>query len=773
MKGEVRTSRLGMATLFITRRLAASSSRSLAARSPLILHRNLRSTSPSPSSAFGALQADQRRRREPEYPTQLHASSRLTAHEVLRAGALTPAEAEFLKSWREWTLVPEESRPPTEDVPAHQTLHPVEEFIKGAVTAGVIGGFGGFGIPGIVVAGTIGGFLNVAQLESQGRRWRSGWVSQAAKDQAVKDQKKKKAPLRGMPPAPLTERQLVSIDDLTEPYVALQKQRGCVFESPMHAAQALRLENRELSTSGKIKPLERTFLNSWRVVEVMIPDAEERSTRPMVEIKPDGSPSWRKLQGVRMEKSKQAEAREWRIWRQSLSAAMELKRQSGISSDKQPKTSLATAAYAATAAATAARAKAATTMTKEEQKQQQKELLEMHQQEKKQRQQQLEAQAVEDLPPHYRRYREMHGLGGHTKKKAEGGGDSEDDESSASWTKRWKWIVIGGILRTPVISVTKAVALNMVRAQFLGSHLLGGALVALCALAELDFEHLAADDGTRPDVPLEPTPLPKVQLMNEKYIPIPKRWVHKDEKSGMGVHKVDPGEKIRQAIENGMHHTAHTNCVGRDGSSKVSTCKVTKIERIENLGLWKQYWHRKYELTDAHHADNIKVLPLDPPVTPIERSRGGGTVHVLDEDGLLNSNLNECFLYHGTKREIADIIVAHGFDERLAQLKGLYGAGNYFANQACKAGHYTEKDKYTGEKTMLVVRVTLGDPFYTAGGMQDERRPPEKNSRIFGAGVLYDSVIANTGAAGQVHRELIVYDRRQAYPEYIVTYRES
>ena len=115
-KGEVRTA--GMATFFITRRLAASSSRSLAARSPLILHRNLRSTSPSPSSAFGALQADQRRRREPEYPTQLHASSRLTAHEVLRAGALTPAEAEFLKSWREWTLVPEESRPPTEDVPA-------------------------------------------------------------------------------------------------------------------------------------------------------------------------------------------------------------------------------------------------------------------------------------------------------------------------------------------------------------------------------------------------------------------------------------------------------------------------------------------------------------------------------------------------------------------------------------------------------------------------------------------------------------------------------
>ena len=34
-------------------------------------------------------------------------------------------------------------------------------------------------------------------------------------------------------------------------------------------------------------------------------------------------------------------------------------------------------------------------------------------------------------------------------------------------------------------------------------------------------------------------------------------------------------------------------------------------------------------------------------------------------------------------------------------------------------------------------------------------------------GLLHDSLVANI-ARGQVHREIMVYDRAQAYPEYIV-----
>ena len=51
----------------------------------------------------------------------------------------------------------------------------------------------------------------------------------------------------------------------------------------------------------------------------------------------------------------------------------------------------------------------------------------------------------------------------------------------------------------------------------------------------------------------------------------------------------------------------------------------------------------------------------------------------------LDADLNEFYLFHGTSPETAGIIAEHGFDERVAQLSGLYGAGNYFAINACRA----------------------------------------------------------------------------------------
>ena len=122
-------------------------------------------------------------------------------------------------------------------------------------------------------------------------------------------------------------------------------------------------------------------------------------------------------------------------------------------------------------------------------------------------------------------------------------------------------------------------------------------------------------------------------------------------------------------------------------------------------------------------------------------------------------------------------------------LGGLYGAGVYFANQSCKAAQYARDP---GVKTLLISRVTLGDPFYATGTLSQYRRPPERTStlkanlnNLYGAmapgggiqvtrfGCLYDSVVANSTTNGQVHRELIVYDHRQAYPEYVVRYREA
>merc|ERR1712232_715640 len=76
----------------------------------------------------------------------------------------------------------------------------------------------------------------------------------------------------------------------------------------------------------------------------------------------------------------------------------------------------------------------------------------------------------------------------------------------------------------------------------------------------------------------------------------------------------------------------------------------------------------------------------------------------------LDTCLNEYRLWHGTTKEVTDVVSTRGFDERVCNPLGLYGAGLYFACEACKAGQYAPatSDKHY----FLYCRVLLGVPFY-------------------------------------------------------------
>ena len=368
---------------------------------------------------------------------------------------------------------------------------------------------------------------------------------------------------------------------------------------------------------------------------------------------------------------------------------------------------------------------------------------------------------------------------------AEGAPASASVPVRSSIASRASWLLLGSVLRAPVVGGLRFIGTKMAASSFFGSQLMGGVVVAICAIAELDSEYFNPPDpnAPRPQVPLEPTPLPRVQLLRERYVPIPSSWraATLSDKLSAGPHlynadtrcrRVAADESVRLQIERAMHNTAHASCMGLDGTGNTRRAKVLSVERVENLPLWKQYWHKKHELIDMHHANNISVKPLSPPVVRIDRTgKGGGPV--LDPDNLLEAGLNEVFLFHGTTHQVADIITHHGFDERMSNLSGLYGAGVYFANQSCKAAQYA---KDSGVKTLIVARVTLGDAHYASVMMQQYRRPPERDTRYgWKPGVTYDCVVANSGAmlhGTQAHRELIVYDHRQAYPEYIVRFRE-
>ena len=121
---------------------------------------------------------------------------------------------------------------------------------------------------------------------------------------------------------------------------------------------------------------------------------------------------------------------------------------------------------------------------------------------------------------------------------------------------------------------------------------------------------------------------------------------------------------------------------------------------------------------------------------------------------------------HGTSDfVIRDIIARTGFDERVANLRGLYGGGVYFACESCKSAQYAPVEN--GLKMLVICRVVLGDPYYATSAMQNERWPPLRGG-AFSPGLTFDSVVAN-----MLHREFIVYDHKQAYPEYIVWFREG
>jgi hypothetical protein len=387
--------------------------------------------------------------------------------------------------------------------------------------------------------------------------------------------------------------------------------------------------------------------------------------------------------------------------------------------------------------------------------------------------------------------------------RAKGAPPAKGAEKMSPTKKGLMWFFGGILLRAPAVLLMRAVAQALVTGPLPVKMLGGFILFVLGATATSEGQ---SDDPFGPNgdpanqapAPANQLP-PKVQREREREIPVQKLWKNKS-LTDVRLHLVpvphdDPNQPkfdrwwgngrgkipLHELFEQAFWETSHSNCVGRDGKSKMKSAKILRIERVENMRLWKQYWHRKRELTDTHKANRVRVQ-LIPPTGPAAKSMGPGSA--LDVDGLLDKGLNEHFFFHGTRRDIANLIVQHGFDERVASLGGLYGAGCYHASQACKAGQYADTaylqkgpepggyppgyNGYTKVKTILVSRVLLGDPQVTNRSMNNMRRPNEK---ITGSGILYDSVVATGG--NQVHDEYIVYDRTQVYPEYILTVCES
>eukprot|EP00041_Stephanoeca_diplocostata_P040384 m.1639326 g.1639326 ORF g.1639326 m.1639326 type:complete len:621 (-) comp34637_c0_seq1:216-2078(-) len=208
-----------------------------------------------------------------------------------------------------------------------------------------------------------------------------------------------------------------------------------------------------------------------------------------------------------------------------------------------------------------------------------------------------------------------------------------------------------------------------------------------------------------------------------------------------------------EASMNASSGQSSTGCACRH------TFKVTKVERIENMRLWRNYCSAQNDVRDRLAKANETGSGL-----PENLCATGGLRAALEPARILDEDINEFYMFHGTSEDTMKIIIEGGFDERVASDGGLYGAGTYFADQACKSAQYCKGSGQT--KCMLYSRVTMGWAYAATGGFKGRRPPPIPGA----AAIPHDSIFARGAVARhgeQIHNEYIVF-RQLAYPEFVI-----
>ncbi|KAK3101464.1 hypothetical protein FSP39_003788 [Pinctada imbricata] len=157
--------------------------------------------------------------------------------------------------------------------------------------------------------------------------------------------------------------------------------------------------------------------------------------------------------------------------------------------------------------------------------------------------------------------------------------------------------------------------------------------------------------------------------------------------------------------------------------------QIQTIERVQNRKLWNEYKTKKRNMEDAIHGTMVDVTEKN--------------------------------LFHGTDdEETCRGICTNSFDFRVSGKNAtVYGEGSYFARDSKYSDSYTSQSR-RGPRTMFRARVLVGN--FTKGH-KSYRRPPEIKG---GCHRLYDSCVDDVSNPAIY----VIFDRAQAYPEYLITY---
>ena len=230
--------------------------------------------------------------------------------------------------------------------------------------------------------------------------------------------------------------------------------------------------------------------------------------------------------------------------------------------------------------------------------------------------------------------------------------------------------------------------------------------------------------------------------------------------------QLDMNVRAEVPLEDGLYATLQKALISacpadhRGDCSYARSLNITGLEQVHNIRLWKSYEFRKEQVKKELEGSRV------PKVTS---GFSGCSWAKLD------STVNEIWVLHGTTPDKVDLIVNFGFDERLARERGLYGQGVYFTDQTCKAFQYSGAGRQA-EGCFIITRLILGEPHYARGPLPQVKVEPLRDPKDTSKGRCH-SVIAAPGTpsgngATQVHRELVIFNGAQAYPEMIVCIRK-
>eukprot|EP00041_Stephanoeca_diplocostata_P016209 m.318695 g.318695 ORF g.318695 m.318695 type:complete len:834 (+) comp20290_c0_seq19:99-2600(+) len=235
---------------------------------------------------------------------------------------------------------------------------------------------------------------------------------------------------------------------------------------------------------------------------------------------------------------------------------------------------------------------------------------------------------------------------------------------------------------------------------------------------------------------------------------------------------------------------------------------VTGIERVWDRQLWEKFSYEKKQLMDKYAKfatdglDEIERKYLPGESCPQDYlSRFPMNTPCLDRD------VREYWLFHGSAWHNIDAVLTRygadgGYDPRVGNLTGLFGGGFYLSDNPRKCWQYipcpkcgwdpnartslrSKKCKCKPEETaymdygIIVYRVLVGIPeiLKKPDPKGSHRRKPGTYSvgidPVEFDAVLCDGKYVNRNAVKNDFREVVVYQRHRAYPEYVVRFQRT